>query len=483
MPMRTRRAPFINHFVTLNSAAMTHNNDTYITDTEDNVNKLQSDGDVTVPKEKFLFREPIVLISIVGLSLLDGLVLHLTPKNLAEYPTEVFTVYSLSVSAVPMVGLIFATLLSEVAGRRHVYRYLFALSVVLFILVVSSRHPTVMIMVFILRGMIRGGSSVMNAVAICEYSSPKHRFAWMIADVATANTIGPVISSALNTEIVFYTLLVIQIVLGLICMRCIWAWPESPYWLANKGNLEQSRTAFMWLRGKGGRKELDSVLKARRRPGPPKLFWISLFIALATVSVTTFSYVQQSTGHKASPNVRHCILSSARRIQLLPAAFRRSSLHLAGGRPTLRLPSRGLHSRTRLLQRLLILRQIWPAYCHFNLLICLSYVDDLRSVSEEELLSLILDLMKYGQGEKSSHESEEDEALPSLPLGGRATHRKSCGHIIGDKSTCLMHVRSSSCSSVRSSISRGNDSFTDLRFHDKNKRSKGKGLLGGLQPR
>ncbi|KAI8423556.1 hypothetical protein MSG28_012648 [Choristoneura fumiferana] len=82
------------------------------------------------------------------------------------------------------------------------------------------------------------------------------------------------------------------IVLGLICLGSTWAWPESPYWLANKGNLEQSRAAFMWLRGKGGREELASVLKARRRPGPPKLFWISLLITVATILVSTFSYLQ-----------------------------------------------------------------------------------------------------------------------------------------------------------------------------------------------
>lgn len=44
------------------------------------------------------------------------------------------------------------------------------------------------------------------------------------------------------------------------------------------------------------------------------------------------------------PNELHCALSSARLIQLTPAAFRSSSLFLARGRPTLRLPRRGLHS-------------------------------------------------------------------------------------------------------------------------------------------
>ncbi|KAI8423554.1 hypothetical protein MSG28_012646 [Choristoneura fumiferana] len=189
---------------------------------KDNGNKPRTEGDrdVTVSNEKFLFREPVVLISIVCLSLFSALSFYQQSKSIMRMPMYIqFRIYSLSTSAVPVIGLMFAAFLSEVTGRKHVYRYLFALSIFLAILVVSSNHPTV----------------------TCV------------------------------------------LVLGLICLGSTWAWPESPYWLANKGKLEQSRTAFMWLRGKGGREELASVLKARRRPGPPKLFWISLLIAIATI--------------------------------------------------------------------------------------------------------------------------------------------------------------------------------------------------------
>jgi hypothetical protein len=54
-------------------------------------------------------------------------------------------------------------------------------------------------------------------------------------------------------------------------------------------------------------------------------------------------------------------------ISLLPAVLRKSSLHLASGRPKLCLPRRGLHSRTRLPELLLVLRLIWPAHCHFSM--------------------------------------------------------------------------------------------------------------------
>jgi hypothetical protein len=55
-------------------------------------------------------------------------------------------------------------------------------------------------------------------------------------------------------------------------------------------------------------------------------------------------------------------------IQLLSAVLRKLSVHLAWGL-TLRLPRRGLHSRTRLPQLTSVLRLIWPALCHFSMLI------------------------------------------------------------------------------------------------------------------
>ncbi|KAL0858937.1 hypothetical protein ABMA27_011361 [Loxostege sticticalis] len=45
-----------------------------------------------------------------------------------------------------------------------------------------------------------------------------------------------------------------------------------------------------------------------------------------------------------------------------PATLTRSSVQRAAGRPTLRLPVRGLHSRTRLFHRSSVLRQTWPAH-------------------------------------------------------------------------------------------------------------------------
>jgi hypothetical protein len=86
---------------------------------------------------------------------------------------------------------------------------------------------------------------------------------------------------------------------------------------------------------------------------------------------------QPTTVHcwtEASPISCHLARSSATRIQLMPSVLSKSSLHLAWGRPTLRLPRRGLHTRTCLPLRLSVLRLIWPAHCHFSMLIRVSII-------------------------------------------------------------------------------------------------------------
>lgn len=56
-------------------------------------------------------------------------------------------------------------------------------------------------------------------------------------------------------------------------------------------------------------------------------------------------------------------------IQPPPAIIRKSSVQRAGGRPTWRLPTRSLHSRTRLLRQPTVLQPRYPAHCLFKLVI------------------------------------------------------------------------------------------------------------------
>lgn len=71
-------------------------------------------------------------------------------------------------------------------------------------------------------------------------------------------------------------------------------------------------------------------------------------------------YIIISPLHK----VRFVVFASSR----CKPSYASCSAILTKGRLTLRLPRGGLHSRMRLLQRLSVLRDVWPAHCYFNLL-------------------------------------------------------------------------------------------------------------------
>jgi hypothetical protein len=120
---------------------------------------------------------------------------------------------------------------------------------------------------------------------------------------------------------------------------------------------------------------------------------------------------------------RHLARSSATRIQLLPAVLRKSSLHLAWGRPTLRLPRRGLHSKTRLPQRLSVLRLIWPAHCYFSMLIrCAMSVSSLPD-------HLVSDSIPHRNPEHSSFRSE-DIFIAHSKMSITENNRRQC-HLSG----------------------------------------------------
>lgn len=75
----------------------------------------------------------------------------------------------------------------------------------------------------------------------------------------------------------------------------------------------------------------------------------------------------ESTGHRPT------LMSAAFSMSL--QSFKLTS-QLTGGNSynTIRFPSRGLHSRTHLYQRLSVLREIWPIYCGFSLLLSISLI-------------------------------------------------------------------------------------------------------------
>lgn len=74
------------------------------------------------------------------------------------------------------------------------------------------------------------------------------------------NTIGLILRPNYHLELLLTALL-----LQILSFGIATTWPESPYWLASKKQLEKSKTAFQWLRNTTCKKELDDLRRKRTK--------------------------------------------------------------------------------------------------------------------------------------------------------------------------------------------------------------------------
>nr|ABR16171.1 unknown [Picea sitchensis] len=242
-------------------------------------------------KDVFLFREPIVLLAILCLPLSFGITAAIQIVKVKDVTdsTGLYQIWSLSGTAIPELGMVFFAFLSEIHGRKPIFIILYTLSIVSVILHLLPGQESIRFS-FPFLGIVKGGALVMGTLAITEYCSPKHRFTYLMFNGMLLNTLYSLTSIVLTLEARLYQYVqAVQIVLMLACLLSACKWPESPYWLASQGRLVDSQEAFLWLRGEEGRKERNLLMEERRTPGPFKLYWISFFIAVATISVSVFT--------------------------------------------------------------------------------------------------------------------------------------------------------------------------------------------------
>ncbi|CAK1595786.1 unnamed protein product [Parnassius mnemosyne] len=110
-----------------------------------------------------------------------------------------------------------------------------------------SYTPMQILMSEILQGMNHATNVTLAVVIISEYTSPKYRGIFLTIKSATFFW-GIWISNAIGT---FFHWKCIPL-FGMVCagytMISVF-WPESPYWLADKGRFEECRKAHRWLHG------------------------------------------------------------------------------------------------------------------------------------------------------------------------------------------------------------------------------------------
>lgn len=127
----------------------------------------------------------------------------------------------------------------------------------------AQNVPTIMIG-RILGGVTAGATVSLGAIAIGEYSNPKYRGVFLNLKTA-AVCFGGMLVHISTRFFTWRTIAALAVVPHIVAILIIWTWPESPAWLASKGEFEKSEKAFFWLResNPGSHRELQELLKAQ----------------------------------------------------------------------------------------------------------------------------------------------------------------------------------------------------------------------------
>lgn len=123
----------------------------------------------------------------------------------------------------------------------------------------------------VLGGVTAGGTVSLGAIVVGEYSDPKYRGVFLNLKTASV-CLGGMTVHIIGHFLHWRTVALIALIPHFLAMLVVYTWPESPAWLASRGEYERSEDSFYWLRGKSetSYNELEDLVRAQmeRRSKP-----------------------------------------------------------------------------------------------------------------------------------------------------------------------------------------------------------------------
>lgn len=216
-------------------------------------------------------------------------------------------------------------ILTKWKGRRVLFMTLYIL---LLLSTVIYLAPSVdLALSLIVFSPVQGSAIVLFFVVISEYSDPKRRILFLIANSAIQKLFYGIMLAAPKNYLLGYFVACMQyfnIILGMFGLWSVYKWPESPYWLASKGRFEEITKAFVDVRGGSeSSEELRTLTDARARPSSVKMIYAPLLIALPVLCMTVpnfhsiygyyniFPLNDLLTGSRLSFSILQCICNVA----------------------------------------------------------------------------------------------------------------------------------------------------------------------------
>ncbi|KAM3959925.1 facilitated trehalose transporter Tret1-like [Aphomia sociella] len=169
-----------------------------------------------------------------------------------------------SVGLSSMLGFLMSSFLMCRCGRRIAHMLVILPGIAAWLFIYFASNVLTLMIGRILSGMTAGATVTLGAIVIGEYTSPEHR--GMFLNLKSASVcLGNMGVHILNNYYTWRTIAIFGLVSQIIAFLIICTWPESPAWLASKGEFQKAKDSFYWLRGTSEREklELSELLKTQ----------------------------------------------------------------------------------------------------------------------------------------------------------------------------------------------------------------------------
>ncbi|GBP04951.1 Facilitated trehalose transporter Tret1-2 homolog [Eumeta japonica] len=170
---------------------------------------------------------------------------------------------SSSVAITTLLSFVLVAPLMEHYGRKMAHLSLVILNIIANVTFYLANDLTTLIVARLILGIPTGAALVLNAIIIAEFTSPKIRGVLLNAKTCSIG-FGAGYAHVLGLFFDRRTLVLLGLILPALWLFISITWPESPAWLARKGQYERCEKNFNWLRGEGPRaqKELHALIQA-----------------------------------------------------------------------------------------------------------------------------------------------------------------------------------------------------------------------------
>lgn len=146
-------------------------------------------------------------------------------------------------------GFIVSSYFMDKYGRKMCHAVLILPGIIGWFIIHFSKNISTIIIGRFLNGFSSGGTVILGAIIIGEYSSPEYRGIFL--NLKTAATCAGIITAHIFGNYFHWrTVALIGTVAPIVALLITCTWPESPSWLIMMNRFEESEKSFYWIRGK-----------------------------------------------------------------------------------------------------------------------------------------------------------------------------------------------------------------------------------------